>query len=162
MQLPVIAASGNYPYAYVKWENHEVTLKVPNGEIQTKLAASDKDDSIDVLLHGCVEIVNQKKPDSDFFRNLTNEQLNTMESALEEISPFVCSDLTTDCPECGAHHQISLGAYALTATSLSRLYKDIHTLAIHYHWSEDDILSLSRERRKIYLEYIETARGMST
>ena len=32
--------------------------------------------------------------------------------------------------------------------SLDALYEEVHHLAIHYHWSAKDILSMTRSRRK--------------
>ncbi len=37
---------------------------------------------------------------------------------------------------------------------LKELYKEVHTLASHYHWSENEILDLTRNKRKEYLELI--------
>ncbi len=39
------------------------------------------------------------------------------------------------------------------------LYREVHTLARYYHWSEVDILALSRERRRRYLALIDRALG---
>lgn len=38
-----------------------------------------------------------------------------------------------------------------------RLLRDVHTLAVRYHWSEDAILRLSIGRRIAYLALIEAA-----
>ncbi len=35
--------------------------------------------------------------------------------------------------------------------SLDLLYEEVHVLALHYHWSEAAILSLSVSKRKRYL-----------
>lgn len=34
------------------------------------------------------------------------------------------------------------------------LYSEVHFLALHYHWSEKDILSMTRDRRKMYVELL--------
>ena len=36
-------------------------------------------------------------------------------------------------------------------TSRDLLYREVHYLAYHYHWSEQEILALSREKRRTYL-----------
>ena len=36
-----------------------------------------------------------------------------------------------------------------------QFYKGIHTLALNYHWSEKDILDLTRKKREIYLKLLE-------
>ena len=35
--------------------------------------------------------------------------------------------------------------------NVDRLYTEVHHLALHYHWSERDILALPRGRRQRYL-----------
>ncbi len=35
-----------------------------------------------------------------------------------------------------------------------QLYSEVHFLAFHYHWSEKEILSMSRDRRKMYVELL--------
>jgi hypothetical protein len=37
---------------------------------------------------------------------------------------------------------------------------DIHQIAMHYHWSQESITALPRQRRKQYLKMIHAARGM--
>ena len=34
------------------------------------------------------------------------------------------------------------------------LYREVHYLAYHYHWSEKEILALSREKRRKYIEIL--------
>jgi len=37
---------------------------------------------------------------------------------------------------------------------MQELYKEIHTLASRYHWSEKEILSMPTQKRKTYLKLI--------
>jgi len=39
-------------------------------------------------------------------------------------------------------------------TDAWRLYEEIHVMALHYHWSEAQILALPRNRRQRYLALI--------
>jgi hypothetical protein len=38
--------------------------------------------------------------------------------------------------------------------NLQRLYTEVHHLALHYHWSEHDILRLPRGKRQCYLSLL--------
>ncbi|NHI03570.1 hypothetical protein DYY67_1365 [Candidatus Nitrosotalea sp. TS] len=38
---------------------------------------------------------------------------------------------------------------------MKNLYKEVHILASRYHWSENEIMKLSRKKRKKYLNIIE-------
>jgi hypothetical protein len=43
--------------------------------------------------------------------------------------------------------------------SLDALYQELHLLAVHYHWSESDILRLTASKRRRYLRLIESHAG---
>ncbi|MGH7620647.1 MAG: hypothetical protein ACREPM_25830 [Gemmatimonadaceae bacterium] len=42
-------------------------------------------------------------------------------------------------------------------TGPDRLIEEVHVLALHYHWSESDILRLTRAKRQRYLALLERA-----
>ena len=49
---------------------------------------------------------------------------------------------------------------------LHKLYKDIHLLAFYYHWSENEIMSMTIKKRKKYIQLLneelnETGRAIS-
>jgi len=43
--------------------------------------------------------------------------------------------------------------------SLDTLYQELHLIAVHYHWSEADILRLTASKRRRYLGLIENHAG---
>ena len=59
-----------------------------------------------------------------------------------------------------AEQRLSLDPYAVPGLEPRQLYGEVHTLAIWYHWSESAILTLPRERRRMYLRFIDQSRGM--
>jgi hypothetical protein len=42
-------------------------------------------------------------------------------------------------------------------TSCDLLYREVHYLAFNYHWSEEEIMGMSRERRRRYIEVLADA-----
>jgi hypothetical protein len=38
---------------------------------------------------------------------------------------------------------------------LNQFFDQVHILALMYHWSEKDILSLPRKKRRMYVRFIE-------
>ena len=38
--------------------------------------------------------------------------------------------------------------------SVDTLYRDVHHLALHYHWSEGEILAMPRSKRLRYLSLL--------
>jgi hypothetical protein len=65
-------------------------------------------------------------------------------------------DLT--CPECGHAfvHLLDFPSLFFAEVALRReqLYREVHVLALHYHWSESEILGLSRTKRRTYLDLL--------
>jgi hypothetical protein len=68
------------------------------------------------------------------------------------------SSFLARCPTCRAWLELTLSPFTLLARELSargdRLLAEVHCLAFHYHWSEEQILSLPRPRRWRYLELL--------
>jgi hypothetical protein len=62
------------------------------------------------------------------------------------------------CPSCGAQFEALLDAASFLfdeiGARVGTLLSEVHLLARHYHWSEAEILSLSRARRHAYLSLI--------
>jgi hypothetical protein len=78
--------------------------------------------------------------------------------ALAEARSGPILEFAAPCPSCRAWMEIELDLAALLAMELGvatdRLFAEVHTLAYFYHWSEDAILALPRDRRWRYLELL--------
>ena len=65
------------------------------------------------------------------------------------------------CPHCNVETTFPVDLEGLALSELEKiqhqLLRDIHQLAITYHWSETEILSLTPLRRAHYLKLIEEA-----
>jgi hypothetical protein len=88
-----------------------------------------------------------------------SDLIRTINDALEAADPLVNFAVRTQCPGCGAldAHHVDLGALALGKLQIAqnRLLTSIHTLALRYHWSEEQIMALPSWRRDYYLALIE-------
>jgi hypothetical protein len=77
---------------------------------------------------------------------------------MEELDPQAELLLDVACPECGRTFTALLDAadYLLRETAVpgDDLYHQVHSLALHYHWSEAEILGLSPVKRRRYLELL--------
>ena len=64
------------------------------------------------------------------------------------------------CPSCAAWLELDLDPFELLTRQFrlgaDRLLAEVHSLAFHYGWSEDQILSLPRSRRWRYLELLQS------
>jgi hypothetical protein len=45
------------------------------------------------------------------------------------------------------------------AQGADALFREVHALASHYHWSETDILTMTRRQRRRYLSLIAEAQA---
>jgi hypothetical protein len=66
--------------------------------------------------------------------------------------------LNLECPVCGGAFAVVFDTASFLLQELderaSRLVHEVHTLAVHYHWSERDILQMPHRRRARYLELV--------
>lgn len=81
-----------------------------------------------------------------------------VERAMEAHAPAVELEMELTCPECGrgftAPFDLQDFFFGELRTSRDLLYRQVHYLAWHYHWSEREILELPREKRLAYIEVL--------
>ena len=78
---------------------------------------------------------------------------------MAELAPVLSMQMQAICPECSneQHVQFDMQSFFLTKLRQERpsLIREIHNIASHYHWSQQEILSLPRNLRKEYAALIE-------
>lgn len=78
------------------------------------------------------------------------------ERAMESLAPPLSGEIQGQCPGCGASVRFWFDVQSYVQRELRYdaefLYEDVHQLATRYHWSEEKILSLPRQRRVQYVE----------
>ncbi len=121
---------------------------------QDKLVeTSEKGDIEEALARSC--IVNSDRPLAEV---LPQQLIDAIGSKLEEIDPLSVITLHLSCAEC--NHKFASAfdvedfVYRELGMSLRDLESEVHWLAFHYHWSENEILSLPVRRRKRYISLI--------
>ena len=105
-------------------------------------------------------VVDEKTDAVELEQALSDEQIASIESALEAVAPELASAIQLACPECGFEHQLQLDLYQQLLAPINQLLDEVHQLAIHYHWREEDILHLPETRRRAYLQRLELSQGM--
>jgi hypothetical protein len=77
---------------------------------------------------------------------------------MAELDPLANVELELVCPACGeigrAVFDIASFVWAELDTAARRALEDVHVLASAYGWREEDVLALSAERRRVYLELV--------
>ena len=153
-RLNVKYPEGEYPIARLEINGHTLELRSPNGEDQGFIAETQPEDAEMVLLRRCVVGVDGKEPEAELLHKLLHSKRNEIETAIERLSPHVDCCVSVRCPECKYVQRIDLEPYWLGELTDGALDAEVHTLAFHYHWSESEILGLSRDQRRSYCAFI--------
>ena len=149
-QMPVKPAGAGYPARTIRLERGEVRLRAPTGADQERISPLPEADALQAWIDSLVE------------PNLALDpgEMRQMEAWIEELSPEVSLEAQSVCPACGVPVRLEVDPYLCLETGADPLLGEIHMLAMAYHWSEDAILDLPRERRHHYLKLIDKSRGM--
>lgn len=124
-----------------------VRFRLPNGGDQEAILGMDLESATTALLERCLE--------DDGGMPLSPDERAAVGDAMERLAPQIDLELELACPECG--HTFSTPFDPATffvdemRTNAALLMREIHYLAFYYHWSETEILRLSRDRRRAYL-----------
>lgn len=137
-------------------------FRLPNGGDQEALAplvARDADGALTALLERCV--AGAGVPAGDAARavaRLTAQGRRAVERAMDDRAPAVELEMELRCPECGRDFTSPFDLQGLVfgelRASRDLLYRQVHYLAFHYHWSEREILEMPREKRLAYIEVL--------
>jgi hypothetical protein len=131
-----------------------VTFRLPTGADQEAAAeAADVDAAVAALLDRCVLDVMPEAAVDDY--------ADALGDRIAELDPEAEAVLDVGCEACGERFAVPLDAGDLLAGEAAArsggLLRDVHQLALGYHWSERDILGLSTPRRRQYLALLDEA-----
>jgi hypothetical protein len=124
-----------------------VRFRLPNGADQEAVLGIPPEMAVDRLLDRCLL--------DDGGRPISAEERVIVSDAMEEAAPQVDLQLDLECPECGHGFTapFDVSSFFLDEMKINgkQMLREVHLLAFYYHWSEPEILSLNRERRRAYL-----------
>jgi hypothetical protein len=135
-----------------KISNSEVIIRLLNGLDQENISLNNINET--ELLGSCIVnldlIGHEKLLDEDF-----RSKINSAFSALDPLSDIL---LTIVCPSCNNIFKIPFiiedFIFKEIKSRFNNLEIDIHWLALNYHWTESNILSLPIPKRKRYLQLV--------
>ena len=158
-ELPVKPAGAHFPRWQLQTSVGKAWVRVPNGIDQEVVANSIEEvDSLKELLKQIICPVDTGQ--ELHVDQLTQEDLELIESTVETMSPEMTLNATGACPHCEHINQVPINPYLCIERSANDLLSQIHILAATYGWSEKQILGLPRQRRHTYLKLIDKSRGM--
>jgi hypothetical protein len=138
----------------------EIEYRVPCGGDEEKLLLSVSPDRTTLrnqLLAACVVGIG-----SESSRNSNDELSESIKQALidaiEEVAPRVETEIEVPCPECNQRFTFELDPVQLLLEEVGRgrrnFEREIHLLALHYHWPLRELLGLTRPQRQRYLRLL--------
>jgi hypothetical protein len=142
-----------------------VRFRLPTGsdfEAVARASRASPEAGVDELLHRCVSRVTRdgRAVAVDALDAAGREAIS---AAMADRDPQAVVELELICPACETMLTVPFdaGAYLLQELDVRTLglLADVHALALHYHWSERDILALPAERRERYLELLTASLG---
>ncbi len=155
------------PYGEAR-EIHELALaggalvrfRLPTGSDQEAAAAAPTaEEGARLLLDRCVLSVQAGGEIAD---------IESLETEMARLDPQAELRLEASCPECTERVDAALDAGTMLLEELvpnpEALFREVHALARHYHWSEGEILGLDLRRRRRYLALLvadEDAHGIA-
>ncbi|MGW3287104.1 T4 family baseplate hub assembly chaperone [Streptomyces sp. NPDC001002] len=165
--VPVEEARDRAPtHTMTTSDGTEVTFRLPTGADQEELSAHlavNEAETLTGLLARCVLRMGpqDEPPDRESVAALPAATRAEIEEAMRERAPSVEQTLEAECAECGRTflapfdvHRFFFGELRTDATAL---YQEVHYLAYHYHWSETEIMAMTRDRRHTYIDVLADA-----
>jgi hypothetical protein len=130
-----------------------IRFRLPTGADQEQVLELEIEDAASALMQRCILDDSGRVPDA--------QERSAIERAMENAAPEINLELDLECPECGSRFLVPFDTTAFFLSemhvSATQLLREVHTIAFHYHWSEEEILRLKRPRRRAYLGVLSDA-----
>jgi hypothetical protein len=124
-----------------------VRFRLPCGADQEAVAEMEEEQAVETLLARCLL--------DDGGVALAPDEREQVIAEMERRAPRSDLELDLACPECGHAFLLPFDMTAFFLQELrvngAQLLREVHLLALYYHWSEAEILGLRRDRRRAYL-----------
>ena len=150
-EIPVQARPQTQDNFKLDLNGRVVVFRLPNGGDQE--AVANDPDPVETLLSRCVI--------DDSAIPISSNEREAVIAEMERLAPQLDVELDLVCPECSHLFSMAFDTTAFffeeVAVKPDELLYEVHALAFHYHWSENEILSLERRRRRTYLALLHEA-----
>ena len=140
----------------------EISFRLPNGadqELISPLLKENEAKALTFLLARCIQRIGQIEVNGESEISILSPLARKeIETEMERLAPKVELDMEMSCPECGkifvAPFDIHHFFFGELRTGVDMLYREVHYLAYHYHWSEREIMDMTVEKRRKYIEVL--------
>jgi hypothetical protein len=146
--------------AFADGLSYRVRFRLPNGadlEAAAAVIASTPESAAELVLRRCVqELIDANSGET--VQGMPAGVVDALSERMAELDPQAEILFDLRCPVCGESFGTSfdIGDYFFREICGREveLNREIHLLAFHYHWSEREILRLSRRTRLLYLDLL--------
>lgn len=125
-------------------------------DIASLWAASNGPARVEGLVHSCVLESEPPLPEK-----LGNDLISEIALKMEELDARAETIIQISCPACANLFRVPFAPedffFQEMDSRCTQLEREVHFLALNYHWSEKAILSLPTRRRKLHVELIGTS-----
>ncbi|MBW2663680.1 MAG: hypothetical protein JRD93_17290 [Deltaproteobacteria bacterium] len=143
-------------------KHYRVEFCLPRGGDQEELAplaVNNEPEAVNKLLAHCIQRIDGvMEIDESQIEKLSPSAREKIEKTMAELAPQVDLEMEAKCPECGKTFSFpfNMSQFFIDEMkgNLNQLYQEVHFLAFYYKWSESDILSMTRKKRRNYLELL--------
>lgn len=139
----------------------EITFRLPTGADQEAIAdiiTVNEAAALTELLNRCLITVGGKSANPETVKKLSAKTRLEIEKAIFEAAPYVDFEMNGTCPECGRQFCVPFNLQDFFFGELrineELLYREVHYLAYHYHWSEQEIMGMPKDKRRHYIEVL--------
>lgn len=128
------------------------SYRIPGEDVQFRLPSCGELRDMDRTTNGELELIRRCVQPPDVPARIRRR----IERAMEALAPRFSRELTGECPECHAGMNFYFDVQQFVLRELrdhaAMIFEDVHLLALHYKWPEENILALPRRRRELYAE----------
>lgn len=161
--LPVEEARERAPFYSIALKSHpiaeEVSFRLPNGSDQEAVApllARNEAAALSLLLTRTIQRIGSvSSPPIEHITALSSAVRAEIEAEMERVAPRIDLNIETACAECGRAFRVPFDLhrwfFGEFGTDADLLYRQIHYLAYHYHWGEQEIMAMPGTKRQMYI-----------
>ena len=132
------------------------SVRTYGGSDAQVVTESGINNAVKMLLRRCVRDIRQN---GERIAELPTELIPSLTQRMSELDPQAELSLRAVCPACGGSFTSELDTARFLLDEIrgrtARLFREVHALAFHYHWSEQEILRLPLARRLLYLALLD-------
>jgi len=142
--------------------DREIHFRLPNGadqELISPILAENEAKALALLLARCIRRIGQSVMiEESQIEALSPLARKEIEVEIERVAPKVELDMEMSCPECRrlfvAPFDLHNFFFGELRAGSELLYREVHYLAYHYHWSEREIMDMTVEKRRKYIHVL--------